>query len=191
LGVLHKKGGRMRSKILYFIIGVSLCGCIKTTVYLARRDVPENPSISVFPANYFTSFIYSTRPDAEIKYANEIEFAVIEAGVKIVQRPGIKIVKTTKGAAKGRGEEDVEVAAMTMEEYYAETTGPKPDYIILTYLLENRIRILKRETGEILFSGYITRDPLRAGVAVDTKEIKEILLKLGIAKSKARDSKTI
>ena len=173
----------MRSKILYFIIGVSLCGCATTTVYLVKRDVPENPSISVFPANYFTSFIYSIRPDAEIKYANEIEFAVIEAGVKIVQRPGIKIVKTTKGAAKGRGEEDVEVAAMTMEEYYAETTGPKPDYIILTYLLENRIRILKRETGEVLYSGCISEYNYITGERVYIKNIKEILLKLGIAKS--------
>lgn len=173
----------MRSKILYFIIGVSLCGCETTTVYLVRRDVPENPAVSVFPANYFTSFVYSARSDAEIKYANQIEFAVIEAGVKLIQRPGIKTIKTIKGAAKGRGEEDVEVAAMTIEEYYTETTGPKPDYIILTYLLENRIRILKRETGEVLYSGYITKDPSYVGGAIHAEEIKEILRKLGIAKS--------
>lgn len=185
MGILHKKGGRMRSNILCFIIGVSLSGCA-TTAYLVRRDVPENPSVSVFPANYFTSFIYSIRPDAEIEYANEIEFAVIEAGVKVIERPGIKKIKTTKEAAKGRGGEELEIAAMSIEEHYAETTGPKPDYIILTYLLENRIRILKRETGEVLYSGYIwisyERYFLRRR-AIHAEEIKEILRKLGIAKA--------
>jgi len=74
-----------------------------------------------------------------------------------------------------------------MEEYYKETTGPKPDYIILTYLLEHRIRILKRETGEVLYSGCITEESsILGGVHIEAeeiKEIKEILQKLGIAKS--------
>lgn len=170
------------TKIVKFMIIISillLTGCTRM-IYLVRRNVPENPSASVFPANYFMPFVFSERPDAEIEYANIIESAVIGAGVKVIGRPGIKTTKTTKQAAKGKKENEVAVIGMTMEEYYREYTGAKPDYIIYTYQKEERIRILKRETGEILGSFFISLGV--TGQESYVEIIKEILIELGIAK---------
>jgi len=168
-------------KFTVVIFMLSLIGCTTKTVYLVRRTVSDYPTISVFPYNYFTSFVYSMRPDAEIKYANQIESAVIEAGAKVIERPGIKTVKITKKAEKEAEPIVTEgmTAGITMEEYYKETTGPKPDYIILTYQQEQRIRIFKRETSEILCS--LTISPLSNPEEKNYIQIiKEILLRLGL-----------
>jgi len=167
--------------ILFSVFLLDCVGPVGSTIYLVRRDVPQNISVSVYPYNYFSEFTFSIHSDAEIKYANWVEVLVIEAGVKVIQRPGLKLVKTTKQVSEGEVVENLGLTAgLTLDEYYREYTGPKPDYIILTYLKESRLRIIKRETGEVLGS-LCTFEP--ADYRGSKEMFKQTLIELGIAKS--------
>ena len=84
----------MNAKALIIVLlSVSLTGCVSHQV-VVLRNVPKSPSFVVIPANGYLK---------EVRFANEIEGAIISAGVKVVARPATKEVMDRKGSSWSRG----------------------------------------------------------------------------------------
>ena len=75
-----KKQNNLLAIALLFWV-VVLAGCAPQTQFVVLRDVPESPSFVVIPANDYLH---------EVVFANEVENAIISAGVKVVMRPVTK-----------------------------------------------------------------------------------------------------
>ena len=123
----------------------SLIGCTKYE-YVVLRGVPESPSIVVIPAN---DYLY------EIAFANATEQAIIRAGVRVVARPSTKEVTTEhtiSGAHgnQGPGEALVQAGEAKLREKYLAWEEFEADYIVRTFATSGQIKILKRDTKEIL-----------------------------------------
>ena len=124
---------------------VSLAGCAKTQ-FVVLRDVPESPSFVVIPANDYLH---------EVEFANEIEDAIISAGVKVVMRPATKDVTMEKivQGAEGKQTDDVKsilAADAKLIERYSASADFDADYMVHTYETSQQVKIAKRETREIL-----------------------------------------
>ena len=126
---------------------VSLAGCAhQTTQFVVLRDVPESPSFVVIPANNYLN---------EVEFANEVENAIIRAGLKVVMRPATKNVtmeKTVQGAEGKRTDDSalIQSADAKLIERYSTFEDIDADYIVQTYVTARQIKISKRETEEIL-----------------------------------------
>ena len=68
-----------------------IIGCSTKTQFVVLRAVPESPSFVVIPANNYLN---------QVAFANEVEAAIIGAGVKVVSRPATKEI-TKEVAAEG------------------------------------------------------------------------------------------
>ena len=140
---LKKPNNLLAMALLFFV--VSLAGCSKTE-FVILRDVPESPSFVVIPANDYLN---------EVEFANDIENAIISAGLKVVMRPATKDVtmeKTVQGA-EGQQAADVKLiqsAEAKLIERYSAFEDIDTDYIVLTYVTSRQVKIAKRETREIL-----------------------------------------
>ena len=126
---------------------VSLAGCGKTQ-FVVLHDVPESPSFVVIPANNYFH---------EVKFANDIENAIIGVGLKVVMRPATKDVTTEKTVqgAEGKQTDDsalIQSADAKLIERYGISSFEDidADYIVLTYVNFEQVKIAKRETREIL-----------------------------------------
>lgn len=146
---------------------VALLGCSTKYEYVVLREVPQSPSFVVLaPNNYLF----------EIEFANMIEEIIISLGVKVVARPSTKaITETTEKGIAGAKAEDNKL--MTGErghqrvESYVEYTDLKADYIVRTYRNSKQVRIIKRQSEEILASinlsnySFYSRDHYRYIIA--------------------------
>ena len=121
-------------------------GCGKTQ-YVVLRNVPKSPSFVVIPANNYSN---------EVRFANEIESAIISAGVKVVARPATKEVMTEKevhGAEgiRGTGAQAIRAADAKVTERYLAFDEITADYIVQTFANpEQQVKITKKESMEIL-----------------------------------------
>lgn len=131
--------------LLSFAVG--LAGCTpQTPQFVVFRDVPESPSFVVIPANNYLH---------EVEFANEVENAIIGAGLKVVMRPATKDVtmeKTVQGAEGKRTDDSalIQSADAKLIERYSTFEDIDADYIVQTYVNSRQIKISKRETKEIL-----------------------------------------
>jgi nucleotide-binding universal stress UspA family protein len=146
--------------ILSFMLFPVIIGCTQTQ-FVVLREVPESPSFVVIPANNYLN---------QVAFANEVEAAIISAGIKVVMfsqatkgvtkevavEEGILAVEGTQAAHKsGEGK--------LIERYVEFFEEIKADYIVLTYAGSRQIRIIKRQTSEILavleVPRFLIRDP--------------------------------
>ncbi|MFA5779655.1 MAG: hypothetical protein WC947_05930 [Elusimicrobiota bacterium] len=176
----------MLKKFLLFIFAVLLFGCA-TTRFIVLRDVPKNPVVTVIPA---------TMDKKDLEVADEVTQALIENRVKVIERPAM-ITQTTKanvkqtgwnpdtgvlGAVTGSGVKGESVSQIgDIVEVYSKTTA---DYIFVAQY-PNRLKIVKRDSNEILFSDYINSDE-RGNACAD---IGVILVNLGIIPEKIMGKK--
>ena len=133
--------------IFNFVFFFTMIGChVPQDRFFILRNVPDSPSFVVIPANDYLS---------QVMFANEIEEAIISVGVKVVMRPATKNV--TKEVAVEAGIQAIEgnqaaqkVGVGKLTERYVEFEDINADYIVYTYASSKQIRIIKKQTREIL-----------------------------------------
>ena len=141
----------LRSRSLLIILSFMLfpvtIGCSQTQ-FVVLRDVPESPSFVVIPANNYLS---------QVEFANEVEAAIIGAGVKVVMFSQASKEVTKEVAIEGEIQaiEGNKAARKSgegrlIERYVEFFEEIKADYIVLTYAGSKQIRIIKRQPREIL-----------------------------------------
>ena len=170
-----KKQNNLLAIALLFWV-VVLAGCAPQTQFVVLRDVPESPSFAVIPANDYLH---------EIVFANEVENAIISAGVKVVMRPATKEITTEKTVqrAKGKQADDVKLiqsADAKLIERYTAFEEIDADYIVQTYVTSRQVKISKRETEEILAVLVAKQYMNGAGPYIWQLELKKALAKMGI-----------
>ena len=130
--------------VVYLSFALSSCG---KTQYVVLRNVPKYPSFVVIPANNYSH---------EVWFANEIENAIISAGVKVVARPVTKEVMTEKevhGAEGIResGAQAIRSADAKITERYFAFDEITADYIVQTFTTpEQQVKFTRKESMEIL-----------------------------------------
>ena len=148
-----------------------LIGCAPTIQFVVLRDVPENPSFVVLPANDRLS---------EAGYANRIERALIASGVKVVRRPALKEIKTVQPVGQARNAR-LPKTTVTSESSY-ELADIHVDYIVQTYRTSRQVKISKKETGEILTVLVVPEYDFDPDVLMPVQKqiISDTLLHMGI-----------
>ena len=134
-------------RMIILFLSVSLAGC-GTTQYVVLRNVPPSPTFVVIPANSYLN---------QVTFANEIESAIISAGVSVVARPATKEVMTEKeihgdGAEgiQGAGTHAIRAADAKITERYFAFDDFNADYIVQTYVNPEQVKFTKRNSNEIL-----------------------------------------
>ena len=129
-----------------FVLFPAIIGC--STQFVVLRDVPESPSFVVIPANNYLN---------QVAFANEVEAAIIGAGIKVVMFSQATKEVTKEVAIEGeiRAIEGTQAARKSgegklIERYIESFEEIKADYIVFTYAGSKQIRIIKRQTREIL-----------------------------------------
>ncbi|MBX2992129.1 MAG: hypothetical protein KF749_13315 [Bacteroidetes bacterium] len=133
---------KINSLFIFFSIWAFGSDCLAQ--FAVSRDVPENPSVVVVPNGYSSD---------EVELADKVEEMLMSFKIRIVQRPSLRRVTETKGAAKtAGGDEGSAVGSKGMtEEYFAyEETGA--DYLLLTDENTDRAKLVKIKTREIVAS---------------------------------------
>ena len=131
--------------LMIVLLSVSLTGC-GTTQYVVLRNVPKSPSFVVIPANNYSY---------EVRFANEIESAIISAGTSVVTRPNIKEVVTEKAVhgaegIRGSDAQAIRAADAKVTERYFAFDDVTADYIVQTFTNPEQVKFTKRESKEIL-----------------------------------------
>ena len=132
-------------RLIIVLLSVSLAGC-GTTQYVVLRNVPTSPTFVVIPANSYLN---------QVRYANEVERALISAGVKVVARPSTKEVMTEKEVHGAEGLQEsgaraIRAADAKITERYFAFDDITADYIVETFANPEQVKITKRESMEIL-----------------------------------------
>lgn len=138
-------GKTLTKRLVIVLLSLSLTGC-GTTQYVVLRNVPTSPTFVVIPANSYSN---------QVRFANEIERAIISAGVKVVARPATKEVMTEKGVhgaegIKGSGEQAIRAADAKVTEKYFAYDDFIADYIVETFTNPEQVKFTKRDSKEIL-----------------------------------------
>ena len=132
-------------RMIILFLSVSLVGC-GTTQYVVLRNVPPSPTFVVIPANSYLN---------QVSFANEIESAIISAGVSVVARPATKEVMTEKEIHGAEGIQSASTQAIrtadakVTERYFA-FDDFNADYIVHTYVNPEQVKFTKRNSNEIL-----------------------------------------
>ena len=134
---------------LFLLVGGTVfLGCSTKYEFVVLRDVPKTPSFVVIPPN---RYMYET------VFANQVEEIIMGLGVKVVRRPATRAVtETVEKGITGLQAEDGKLmqgsgSHQLVESYFA-YADLNADYIVHTYSSSEQVRIIKRETGEILVS---------------------------------------
>ena len=132
-------------RLIIVLLSVSLAGCGKQFVVL--RNVPKSPSFVVIPGSMYSN---------QVSFANEIERAIISAGVKVVARPATKEVITEKALSGAEGIQDsgaqaIRAADAKITERYFAFDAVTADYIVESFANpKQQVKITKRNSNEIL-----------------------------------------
>lgn len=141
--------------ILSFVLFPAIIGC--STQFVVLRDVPESPSFVVIPANNYLN---------QVAFANNVEAAIISAGIKVVMSSQATKEVTKEVAVEGEIQaiEGNQAARKSgegkvIERYVEFLEEIKADYIVFTYEGSKQIRIIKKQTREILAVLTVPTDP--------------------------------
>jgi hypothetical protein len=160
-------------RLLLLLAGLALSAC-GPRGYVVLRDVPMSPSFVVIPAG---------AEEDHVAFANRVESVLIESGVRVLSTPGLRHVETERaqglgasGERLGPNESDgrsLDMEARRREEFltYADTAA---DYLLVLYDDPVRIKLTRKETGEILASV-----PWRGDKPLE-RELRELLAAAGI-----------
>lgn len=134
---------------IYCSLFLFLSGCSTQTVFVVLRDVPDNPSFVVLPAN---DYLY------QVEFANKIESYLLSSGVKVVTRPATKEVQATKQAAQVDAQSSQAAGSQaTFTERYVALEESNADYIVQTYADSKQIKVIRKATKEILITFQLKR----------------------------------
>ena len=133
----------MKNTFLCLLLILTGCYTIHQTTFIVQRDVPQNPTFTVMPAN--NSF-------SEVTFAHTIESCLIGAGVKVVQRPATKTVQTEEVKTKNKptSEPALEGKGIAVTETFWAYEPTDADYYIQTYSASGQMKVVKTETQEVL-----------------------------------------
>lgn len=159
-----------------------IIGChVPQDRFFILRNVPESPSFVVIPANNYLS---------QVMFANEIEEAIISAGVKVVMFSQAT-KEVTKEVTVGAGLQAIEGDQAARKSGTGKLTeksvelseGVTADYIVYTYANSKQIRIIKRQTREILTVLNLSENLYREKenkIAYRRKLVVDALVSMGI-----------
>lgn len=161
-----------------FLSAFLLFGCSTETVFVVLREVPTNPSFVVMPVN---DYLY------QVEFANRIESYIVACGVKVVNRPAPKEIESTKQATQlGAQSTQVAGAQATLTERYFAFDETDANYIVYTYADTKQIKIVRKETKEILSVFEVTskyKGAFGSGPTTTQREdeiIRDALKSLGV-----------
>lgn len=159
----------MKKLSIFLLLILASCG---SKEYIVLRDVPENPSFTVIPADNYLS---------EVSFANRIERYLISAGVKVIQRPGMKHIQTEQSKAERQSSAlSAEEAGKVLTETYFMREPTSADYIVLTYRHSLQVRIIKNKTQEVLTVLSLPIAHQQFGPDPERQYILDALLHMGI-----------
>ncbi|UCH21464.1 MAG: hypothetical protein JSU83_23700 [Deltaproteobacteria bacterium] len=141
-------------KLMFILVIFAFIGCATVPVqhFVVLRDVPLNPSFVVLPANYYLD---------QIEYANQIEAALIRAGVSVKTRPHVKEITTdsemdadkletksgllTDKTSRAMAKDDAitESVSARLTERYLACEKVDADYLVETYYNNRQVKIIK------------------------------------------------
>ena len=145
-------------------------GCGKTTEFVVLRNVPDNPSFVVIPANSYMN---------EVTYANNIERAFIGSGAKVVLRPSTRDVTTESIIPNKDGESNYSTRVI---EDYVRFDEIDADYLVQTYYTTRQVKVSKMDTREVLTVFVIQVSPNEPTAKYRREIITRMLSQLGILK---------
>jgi hypothetical protein len=136
----------MMCRILFVIIAAAMLKYdgLCQNIFVVLRDVPESPSVVVVPSGYGSD---------ETELADKAEEMLMSFRIKVVQRPSLRRVTETKGAAKATaGDEGNALGSEGMTEEYIAYEETGADYLLLTDEKTRRVKLVKIKSKEILAS---------------------------------------
>ena len=158
------------NNFLIFLICMVVAGCGKTTEFVILRNVPDNPSFVIIPANSYMT---------EVTYANNIERAFLGSGAKVVLRPSTKNVTTESTIPNKEGESNYPTRVI---EDYVRFDEIDADYLVQTYYTNRQVKVSKMDTREVLTVFVIQESPNEPAAKYRREIITRMLSQLGIAK---------
>ncbi len=176
---------------------MTLVSCTTTTQYVVLTDVPASPSFTVIPASMSKE---------DISAANLTTAAIVGCAVTVLERPVMLKERSdfegegnSSGIGAAGGQLAVAVGSDRQKGAVATTVDPtslvaqtKADYVFIVQSQGNKpwARLLRRETSQIIFAGYLVAPEASApgsdadpdpGVAA-TISMRKILTSAGIIK---------
>lgn len=124
------------NKVILAVSMALLAGCAQVK-YVVMRDVPQNPSFTVFPAT-----------PADLPFSDLVMGSIIANGYKVVERPAVftDAYWVNSGASGHNGES---AAKLSQAENLTSA-----DYVVIVYS-GNLVKIVHRKTREVLFSDML------------------------------------
>jgi hypothetical protein len=161
---------------LVLIILIFAPGCTSTEqVFVARTDVPEEPTLAVIPAN---NNLYQAH------FANEVEEKVIEAGLAVLKRPSLREKKVSQEAelAQTVGSEQASQKTAEITQTYMEYGESEADYVIRTYAWSEEVRVIEQTSGKVLASFDLIREQGINETSVNEPEspLRDALREIGL-----------
>ena len=153
--------------LLLVIFVLTSAGCSQTH-FVVLRSVPQSPSFVVIPANAYLH---------EVEFANKIEQAIINSGVKVVMRPSTKEVTTEQTIEEAK---DSRASGVRLTERYFAFEEIDADYIVQTYVSSHQVKITKQETQEVLSVLTLTTPHNAPSAEWRRKFFTRALAKMGI-----------
>ena len=164
----------LRLIVLFAVLCVWGCGITRFTVVVSR-DVPDDPTFTVVPAN---------NQIREVTFANEVENAIIAAGVKVVRYYRPTPTEVTKEAALGEEQAGKKLraepykidekaashkgSAKVTKKYIEIEGGVQADYYVETYSYRRHVKISNREEVLAVFDA----EPLPRSQAVFVTDVE-------------------
>ncbi len=144
------------------LLAALLSGC--ATRYVVLAHVPESPAFTVIPGSVSKS---------NMEFANTVTATLVSCGVRVVERPAmlsgyaesqgsVSGVGTVGGIGSGStigvvgGSVKQETAAQSDDvvDLYQQTSA---DYVIVAFAANSWLKIVHRESKQILFGGSLKR----------------------------------
>ena len=176
----------MRFAAASVLVVALFSGC--ATRYVVLSDVPPNPSFTVIPGSV---------SKGNMEFANTVTEALVSCGVRVVERPAMVSgyaesrgsgvgLGVAGGAASGgaraggvglvagSGKEEVATQAIDVVDLYEQSSA---DYLVVAFSTNTWVKIVRRESKDILFGGSIAA----AAGASYSAELAKILKSMGIS----------
>ncbi len=169
--------------LILVVLALLQVGC--STRYVVLRDVPLSPTFTVIPGSVSKE---------NMEFANTVTGVLVSCGVRVVERPAMlsgyaesrssgsasALGITTSGglvSVGGSGDSKDETTAQSVDvvDLYQRTSA---DYVFVAFASSSYLKIVRRDSKEVLYSGTLRRDPNKD----DSKETMRGLLKaLGVS----------
>lgn len=155
--------------LILILLTVTVFGCSSGPNFVVSRDVPAQPSFIVVPA--------STYPD-QIEYADRFEGYLLAAGIRVLVTPAVRENLTIKEGSQMHAEDNVLSEARSVVFEWSDAVKSSATYILSTDSEFSRVKIIRRDGGEILASFQLKTFTMKAGE--EERRFREALVALGL-----------